>query len=656
MLVVFVIDTLALAALFRFLSGRRDAVAAHVDRLAPRSAALTVLQLLGGLVITAPARTRCSRRSRSSSRCCCGSGSPASSSSSRRAGSPSRRSTRTRASAWSRPSSSSRRSARREQRALVTAAHVRVREAEQELADANWFERIPARRRLTRARGRAVARRRPRSSPRGGEAATSEGSRRIEGMPSAKPLRVASVNVNGIRAAFRTRHGRVARRPRRRHPRHAGGARLHRRPAGAARRRVGHPARPAPRRRAAPASRSRAATGRASTASSSARPTSTARGAGSRPTTRSAAACVTVVSAYVHSGEADTPKQVEKYRFLDAMEARLPELARALRARARRRRPQRRAPHARHPQLEGQREAGRLPARRARLLRPLRRRRGRRRLQPRRRASAGSTSVAASPARSTARTRGGRGAARRSTTTPDGASTTSSRRPRWPTPPSRTRSTAQRPTTRAGPTTPPSSSTTPSDSPADKDSDRMNADPSRRLLRHAAVERLAPPRQLHRRARHWARPAGRRTTPIYCVVDLHAITVPQDPAELRANDAPHRRAVHRGRHRPRPVDPLRAVARARARRAGVGARHASPASARPSRMTQFKDKSAKQGTDATTVGLFTYPVLHGGRHPALRHRARARRRRPAAAPRAHARPRRAVQLPVRRDVRGARGR
>ena len=28
-----------------------------------------------------------------------------------------------------------------------------------------------------------------------------------------------------------------------------------------------------------------------------------------------------------------------------------------------------------------------------------------------------------------------------------------------------------------------------------------------------------------------------------------------------------------------------------------------------SRMTQFKDKSAKQGADATTVGLFTYPVL-----------------------------------------------
>jgi exodeoxyribonuclease III len=36
---------------------------------------------------------------------------------------------------------------------------------------------------------------------------------------------------------------------------------------------------------------------------------------------------VTVVSTYVHSGEDGTPKQVEKYKFLDAMTARLPELA-----------------------------------------------------------------------------------------------------------------------------------------------------------------------------------------------------------------------------------------------------------------------------------------------------------------------------------------
>ena len=36
---------------------------------------------------------------------------------------------------------------------------------------------------------------------------------------------------------------------------------------------------------------------------------------------------LTVVSCYVHSGEVDTPKQVEKYRFLSALEERLPQLA-----------------------------------------------------------------------------------------------------------------------------------------------------------------------------------------------------------------------------------------------------------------------------------------------------------------------------------------
>nr|WP_231706348.1 MULTISPECIES: exodeoxyribonuclease III [unclassified Arthrobacter] len=36
---------------------------------------------------------------------------------------------------------------------------------------------------------------------------------------------------------------------------------------------------------------------------------------------------LTVVSAYVHSGEVDTPKQVDKYRFLDTMSVRLPALA-----------------------------------------------------------------------------------------------------------------------------------------------------------------------------------------------------------------------------------------------------------------------------------------------------------------------------------------
>ncbi len=37
---------------------------------------------------------------------------------------------------------------------------------------------------------------------------------------------------------------------------------------------------------------------------------------------------LTVVSTYVHSGEVDTPKQIEKYKFLDGMAARMPEIAR----------------------------------------------------------------------------------------------------------------------------------------------------------------------------------------------------------------------------------------------------------------------------------------------------------------------------------------
>src|SRR5690606_2976685 len=35
---------------------------------------------------------------------------------------------------------------------------------------------------------------------------------------------------------------------------------------------------------------------------------------------------LTIVSAYVHSGEADTPKQDEKWKFLDAMSTRMAQL------------------------------------------------------------------------------------------------------------------------------------------------------------------------------------------------------------------------------------------------------------------------------------------------------------------------------------------
>ncbi|MFF2521934.1 tryptophan--tRNA ligase [Streptomyces liangshanensis] len=94
----------------------------------------------------------------------------------------------------------------------------------------------------------------------------------------------------------------------------------------------------------------------------------------------------------------------------------------------------------------------------------------------------------------------------------------------------------------------------------------------------------------------------------YMVVDLHAITVPQDPAELRANTRlaaaqllaagldPQRCTLFVQSHVPEHAQ----LAWVMNCITGFG---------EASRMTQFKDKSAKQGTDRATVGLFTYPVL-----------------------------------------------
>jgi len=94
----------------------------------------------------------------------------------------------------------------------------------------------------------------------------------------------------------------------------------------------------------------------------------------------------------------------------------------------------------------------------------------------------------------------------------------------------------------------------------------------------------------------------------FCVVDLHAITVAQDPAVLR-----NRTLVTAAQYLALGIDPARATVFVQSH---VPA-HAELAWAlgcftgfgQASRMTQFKDKAAKQGADATTVGLFTYPVL-----------------------------------------------
>src|SRR6476619_1822721 len=94
----------------------------------------------------------------------------------------------------------------------------------------------------------------------------------------------------------------------------------------------------------------------------------------------------------------------------------------------------------------------------------------------------------------------------------------------------------------------------------------------------------------------------------YCVVDLHAITVDVDPATLR--DRTRRTAAQ---YLAGGVDPQRSTLFVQSH----VPQHAELAwvvggitgFGEASRMTQFKDKSGKQGADRTTVGLFTYPVL-----------------------------------------------
>ncbi|ALG13736.1 tryptophan--tRNA ligase [Kibdelosporangium phytohabitans] len=94
----------------------------------------------------------------------------------------------------------------------------------------------------------------------------------------------------------------------------------------------------------------------------------------------------------------------------------------------------------------------------------------------------------------------------------------------------------------------------------------------------------------------------------YCVVDLHAITVEHDPELLR-----QRTRVSAAQLLALGIDPDRATLFVQSQvpehpqlswvmecMAGFG---------EASRMTQFKDKSARQALDRVSVGLFTYPVL-----------------------------------------------
>ena len=95
---------------------------------------------------------------------------------------------------------------------------------------------------------------------------------------------------------------------------------------------------------------------------------------------------------------------------------------------------------------------------------------------------------------------------------------------------------------------------------------------------------------------------------VYCVVDQHAITVEQDPDVLR-----RRVRVTAAQFLAAGIDPARSILFVQSH----APEHAQAAwvlqcltgFGEASRMTQFKDKSLREGADRASVGLFTYPIL-----------------------------------------------
>lgn len=105
--------------------------------------------------------------------------------------------------------------------------------------------------------------------------------------------------------------------------------------------------------------------------------------------------------------------------------------------------------------------------------------------------------------------------------------------------------------------------------------------------------------------KHWVE-GQRDGTNIFCIVDLHAITVPQDPKEL------HEKTLElAGQILAAGIDPEKSLLFVQshnpdhANLAWILNCHLSMGQL--NRMTQFKDKS--EGRDSVSVGLFGYPVL-----------------------------------------------
>lgn len=95
---------------------------------------------------------------------------------------------------------------------------------------------------------------------------------------------------------------------------------------------------------------------------------------------------------------------------------------------------------------------------------------------------------------------------------------------------------------------------------------------------------------------------------LFCIVDLHAITVLQDPAELRKKTLEIAKIYLAAG-----IDPMKSTLFVQSQvSAHSGLMWILNTIARLGdleKMTQFKDKSQKEGKETTGVGLFDYPVL-----------------------------------------------
>ncbi len=94
----------------------------------------------------------------------------------------------------------------------------------------------------------------------------------------------------------------------------------------------------------------------------------------------------------------------------------------------------------------------------------------------------------------------------------------------------------------------------------------------------------------------------------YCVVDLHAITLPQDPARLRRQTRiSAAQLIAMGIDTERSTLFVQSQVPEHAQLCWV--LQCLTGYGEASRMTQFKDKSQRGGADRSSVGLFTYPIL-----------------------------------------------